>query len=61
MRMIYDTTDLRGLFVDDDYQYYKWVESSLNSSADTLDDLPWDIVEPDVDDYPLGIYFPKNL
>lgn len=55
MRMIYDTTDLRGLFVDDDYQYHKWVESSLNSSADTLDDLPWDIFITDIDDYPLGI------
>ena len=55
MRMIYDTTDLRGLFVDDDYQYHKWVESSLNSSEDTLDDLPWDIFISDIDDYPLGI------
>ena len=56
MRVIYDTTDLRGLFVDDDYQYYKWIEDGLNASADTLNEISWDIVTPDnEDDYPLGI------
>jgi len=55
MRVIYDTTDLRGLFVDDDYQYYKWIESSLKRSADTLNDISWDIIIPESEDYPLGI------
>ena len=55
MRVIYDTTDLRGLFVDDDYQYYKWVEDSLNASVDTLNDISWDINTPENEDYPLGI------
>ncbi len=55
MRVIYDTTDLRGLFVDDDYQYYKWIEDSLNASTDTLNDISWDITIPESEDYPLGI------
>ena len=55
MKMIYDTTDLRGLFVDDEYQYYKWIESRLESSLDTLGEIQWDILPPEKDDYPLGI------
>lgn len=55
MRMIYDTTDLRGLFVDDDYQYYLWVESRLKRSVETSKDILWDIDTPDADEYPLGI------
>lgn len=55
MKMIYDTTDLRGLFVDDEYQYYEWVESRLKRSVDTSSDIQWDIDSPERDDYPLGI------
>jgi len=55
MRIIYDTTDLRGFFVDDDYQYYKWVESRLKSSVDTSNDIYWDVTPLDNEDYPLGI------
>ena len=55
MRVIYDTTDLRGLFVDDDYQYYKWIGGGLNASADTLNEISWDITVPENEDYPLGI------
>jgi hypothetical protein len=55
MKMIYDTTDLRGLFVDDDYQYYQWVESRLKRSVDTSEGIQWDIDTPNTDEYPLGI------
>jgi hypothetical protein len=55
MKMIYDTTDLRGLFEDDEYQYYKWVESRLKRSVDASSDIQWDIDSPEKDDYPLGI------